>query len=333
MKKVLLLLALVAIFLGVSAWQGWTRYQGFLHAPLAIPPGGQVFQLQSGTTGTEIIRQLEELGLTSSGWRWRVLMRLEPHVYKAGEYRLESGMTPQQVLRALSDGQVVQYRITLVEGWTFKQFAAALAANEELRHELDLATADRWLAGLSDLDIQHPEGWFLPETYLFTRGDSDRDILARAHSAMVSALDEAWKSRAEELPIDSPYELLILASIIEKETSLDDERRQVAGVFKRRLEKRMRLQTDPTVIYGLGDAYDGDIRRRDLQTDTPYNTYTRHGLPPTPIAMPGRASLQAAANPAPGDSLYFVADGAGGHTFSTTLKDHQDAVKKLIEKK
>lgn len=333
MKKVLLLLALVAIFLGVSAWQGWTRYQGFLHAPLSIPPGGQVFQLQSGTTGTEIIRQLEELGLTSSGWRWRVLMRLEPHVYKAGEYRLESGMTPQQVLRALSDGQVVQYRITLVEGWTFKQFAAALAANKELRHELDLATADRWLPGLSDLDIQHPEGWFLPETYLFTRGDSDRDILARAHSAMVSALDEAWKSRAEELPIDSPYELLILASIIEKETSLDDERRQVAGVFRRRLEKRMRLQTDPTVIYGLGDAYDGDIRRRDLQTDTPYNTYTRHGLPPTPIAMPGRASLQAAANPAPGDSLYFVADGEGGHTFSTTLKDHQDAVKKLIEKK
>lgn len=333
MKKVLLLLALVTLFLGVTAWQGWTRYQVFLETPLAIPTGGQVFQLKSGTTGSEIIRQLEELGLTSAGWRWRLLMRLEPHLYKTGEYRLTPGMTPPRVLETLSSGQVVQYRITLVEGWTFKQFAAALAADKNLRQELDLETIDQWPLGPSDIDIQHPEGWFLPETYLFTRGDSDRDILSRSHAAMVSALDEIWRSRVDNLPIDSPYELLILASIIEKETSLNDERRQIAGVFTRRLKKGMRLQTDPTVIYGLGDTYDGDIRRRDLRTDTPYNTYTRHGLPPTPIAMPGRASLEAAANPAPGDTLYFVADGKGGHTFSVTLKDHQDAVKKLIEKK
>jgi UPF0755 protein len=225
----------------------------------------------------------------------------------------------------------VQYRFTLVEGWTFRQFAVALAANTDLDHVLDPQTIDLWPAA-SGLDLGHPEGWFLPETYLFTRGDSDRDILIRAHAAMTNALEDAWDVRAESLPIESPYELLILASIIEKETSLDSERRQIAGVFIRRLQKGMRLQTDPTVIYGLGDTYDGDIRRRDLQTDTPYNTYTRHGLPPTPIALPGKASLAAAANPAPGEALYFVANGLGGHTFSETLEAHQQAVKKLIEK-
>ncbi|MBT8048891.1 MAG: endolytic transglycosylase MltG, partial [Gammaproteobacteria bacterium] len=154
-----------------------------------------------------------------------------------------------------------------------------------------------------------------------------------AHRTMKNALEEACNSRIEDLPLDSPYELLILASIIEKETSLDDERQQIAGVFARRLNMGMRLQTDPTVIYGIGESYDGNIRRRDLQTDTPYNTYTRHGLPPTPIAMPGKASLMAAAHPAEGETLYFVADGKGGHTFSTNLEAHQQAVKKLIERK
>jgi len=326
MKKVLLLLALISLLLTLSAWQVWKRYEAFLQVPLAIVPGGQVFQVEPGTTGTSIIRQLGSLGLTRSGWQWRLLMRLEPHVYLAGEYRLAEGIKPQELLAVLSGGQVVQYRITLVEGWTFKQFAAALAANKDLRHEPDL---DIDMAGF---DIQHPEGWFLPETYVFTRGDSDRDILVRAHEAMRAALQESWESRADSLPIETPYELLILASIIEKETSLDEERQQIAGVFMRRLKKGMRLQTDPTVIYGLGDSYDGNIRRRDLQTDTPYNTYTRHGLPPTPIAMPGKASLVAAANPASGETLYFVADGKGGHTFSVTLEAHRRAVKKLVER-
>ena len=181
-------------------------------------------------------------------------------------------------------------------------------------------------------ELKHPEGWFLPETYQFTRGDSDRDILVRAHASMQQALAEAWNQRDDDLPLESPYELLILASIIEKETSLDEERAQVAGVFTRRLKKRMRLQTDPTVIYGMGESFDGDIRRRDLKADTPYNTYTRHGLPPTPIAMPGKASLLAAARPAAGEVLFFVADGKGGHTFSATLEEHQAAVNKLIGK-
>jgi UPF0755 protein len=201
-----------------------------------------------------------------------------------------------------------------------------------LTHVLDLAGADSSNTVSEWLGLEHPEGWFLPETYQFTRGDSDQDILIRAHAAMQQALEEAWDSRDDDLPIDSPYELLILASIIEKETSLEEERPLIAGVFVRRLNKGMRLQTDPTVIYGLGDSFDGDIRRRDLQTDTAYNTYTRKGLPPTPIAMPGRQALAAAASPAPGEALFFVADGNGGHTFSVTLEEHQRAVKKLIER-
>ena len=171
----------------------------------------------------------------------------------------------------------------------------------------------------------------MPETYQFTRGDSDFDILERAHQAMEKELGSAWEARTYGLPLNSPYQLLILASIIEKETGKAEERGQIAGVFIRRLQQGMRLQTDPTVIYGMGDSFDGNIRRRDLQTDTPYNTYARSGLPPTPIAMPGRASLLAAAQPVPGDTFYFVADGMGGHTFSATLQEHKKAVNRLIK--
>ena len=325
-------MVVVLLLLGVSGWYGWERYGNFLRAPLDVPANGQVFQLEPGTAGIDIVDQLVELGLTRPGWEWRLLMRLEPHLYRAGEYRLEAGIKPQELLGLLASGQVIQYRFTLVEGWTFQQLATALAANTVLEHELDLEAPSQWRLISSALGIEYPEGWFLPETYQFTRGDSDRDVLARAHAAMKKALGDAWESRNEDLPIDSPYEILILASIIEKETSLDEERGPVAGVFTRRLKKGMRLQTDPTVIYGLGDSYDGDIRRRDLQTDTPYNTYTRHGLPPTPIAMPGKASLLAATQPASGEALYFVADGNGGHTFSVTLEAHQKAVRKLRER-
>jgi len=332
MKKILWSLALILLLLAASAWQGWRQYESFLQTPLNIPGDELVFLLEPGTSGVEIVGQLGRLGVTRPGWEWRLLLRLEPHVYRAGEYGLKAGILPQQLLSKLSAGEVIQYRITLVEGWTFRQFFSAVAGNPVLRHELNLEDPDSWSSVSNFLGVEHPEGWFLPETYQFTRGDSDRDILLRAHRAMQLALQEAWNARDDDLPIDSPYELLILASIIEKETALDEERRQVAGVFARRLKKNMRLQTDPTVIYGMGEAFDGDIRRRDLQTDTAYNTYTRHGLPPTPIAMPGLESLMAAANPAPGDALFFVADGTGGHTFSATLEAHQQAVKKLTER-
>jgi UPF0755 protein len=332
MKKVLLLLSLCVLLLGASVWLGLERYRTFLLTPLNIPANGQVFELGSGVTGSGIVQQLAGMQLTQPGWEWRLHMRLEPHIYKTGEYLLPAGSGPQAVLEKLSSGQVIQYRFTLVEGWTFKQLSEALVENGILQHELDPEVDFQWPDPQADSELQHPEGWFLPETYQFTRGDSDRDILNRAHTAMQLALSAAWDHRDENLPLESPYQLLILASIIEKETSLDEERAQVAGVFVRRLQKRMRLQTDPTVIYGMGDIFDGDIRRRDLKTDTPYNTYTRHGLPPTPIAMPGSASLVAAARPADGEALYFVADGKGGHTFSVTLAEHQAAVNKLIGK-
>lgn len=330
MKTFLITALAIVVLAGATVGYGWSRYQHFLQTPLEIPAAGELFEVQPGSGGADIVRQLSEAGYTRPGWEWKLLMRLEPAVYRAGEYRLQSGLKPQTLLGLLVSGKVVTYRFTLVEGWAFRQLAQALLADPDLRHELDLTDSSQWTPSRLFPDMQHPEGWFLPETYQFIRGDSDRDILLRAHAAMQSALSEAWEKRDTGLPLDSPYELLILASIIEKETALDEERGQIAGVFVRRLHKRMRLQTDPTVIYGMGAAYDGDIRRKDLRTDTPYNTYTRHGLPPTPIAMPGRASLLAAASPEAGETLYFVADGKGGHTFSKTLAEHQAAVNKLI---
>jgi UPF0755 protein len=330
MSRVVAVALAAVLAAAMLAFAGWQRYRTFLDAPLAIPPEGAVFVLEAGSTGADIVEQLAAAGLTAPGWRWRLLMRLEPHLYRAGEYRLEPGSHPREVLELLASGRVIRYRVTLVEGWTFRQVAALLAANEVLRHRFDLTDTEQWPEMLDALDLGHPEGWFLPETYLFVRGDSDFDLLRRAHGAMREALAAAWRARRVGSPLASPYELLILASIIEKETAVESERQEIAGVFVRRLERGMRLQTDPTVIYGLGESFDGDIRRRDLEADTPYNTYTRHGLPPTPIAMPGRASLMAAAQPAEGDTLYFVADGNGGHTFSVTLEEHQAAVRKLI---
>lgn len=332
LKVIAWLLALLAFLAALLAWGAWNRYQEFAAAPLAIPADGRMFSVAQGSRGADIVRELAAEGLTEAGWEWRLLMRLEPRIYRAGEYRLESGMGPRDILELFASGRVVQYRLTLVEGWNYRQLAQALRANVDLEQRLEPADLNAWQPLLDELGLAHPEGWFLPETYQFERGDSDLDILRRAHAAMLEALEQAWQGRATGLPLETPYELLILASIIEKETAVEEERTQIAGVFRRRLERGMRLQTDPTVIYGLGAAFDGDLRRRDLQTDTPYNTYTRHGLPPTPIAMPGRRSLLAAAQPADGEALYFVADGNGGHTFSATLEEHQAAVRKLLRK-
>lgn len=327
-------IALVLLAAGLAGWFGWSRYQLFLAEPLDLPPAGTVFTLAPGRSGQDIVRTLSERGYTRVGWQWRLLMRLEPRVYRSGEYQLNYGMGPREVLELLASGRVLQYRLTLVEGWTFAQVAALIDADPVLQHRYDLTEAGQWTSLLEELRLEAPgpEGWFLPETYQYTRGDTDFDVLERAHRAMQAELQRAWAARAIGLPVESPYELLILASIIEKETALDSERGQIAGVFTRRLQRGMKLQTDPTVIYGLGAAFDGDLRRRDLQTDTPYNTYTRKGLPPTPIAMPSRASLHAAAQPEDGDTLYFVADGNGGHTFSETLEEHQAAVRRLLGK-
>ena len=324
-------LAVLAVLAG-SLTLAWSRSQTFLRSALTIPSTGHVLLVDPGMTGQSVIARLQALGFTDHDWRWRWLMRAEPVVVKAGEYQLVAGTRPRELLALLASGNVIQYRFTIVEGWTFKQLSEVLLADAMLGAVLDAGKISAWLEAL-DPPLTHPEGWFLPETYLYTRGDDALDILRRAHDATRRALADAWAGREENLPLDSPYELLILASIIEKETALDEERNQISGVFIRRLGKGMRLQTDPTVIYGLGDEFDGDIRRQDLQTDTPYNTYTRHGLPPTPIALPGQASLLAAARPAAGDTLYFVANGQGGHTFSATLEDHQNAVNELLERK
>jgi UPF0755 protein len=332
LRKLLLVALLLALGAAVLAGATWQRYQAFLGKPLALPAAGLVFELAPGSTGADIVERLAALGLTRPGWEWKLLMRLEPQVYRAGEYRLEPGTRPRELLRLLASGRVIPYRLTLVEGWNFRQVAELVDSNESLEHRFDLSDPEQWPSLAAELGVEHPEGWFLPETYQFVRGDSDLDLLRRAHRAMREALEQAWAGRREDSPLQSPYEMLVMASIIEKETALDEEREQIAGVFVRRLQRGMRLQTDPTVIYGLGESFDGDIRRRDLQSDTPYNTYTRRGLPPTPIAMPGRASLWAAARPADGDALFFVADGNGGHTFSATLAEHQAAVRRLLDK-
>jgi UPF0755 protein len=319
----ILVLALAALASGLVR-----QYQVFVQTPLDLQQA-VVLEVSKGASMRRVLTDLERSGLTRANWRWRLFNRLYPVTIQAGEYALEPGMLPSDLLTLLASGRVIRYPFTIVEGWTFARLRQALAQDEVLVQELALLGDDAELmAGLGAPDT-HPEGWFLPETYHFVRGDSDLDVLRRAHLAMRAALEEAWSSR-DDIPLATAYELLILASIVEKETAVRSERTQVAGVFTRRLRQGWRLETDPTVIYGLGDAYDGDIRTRDLRTDTPYNTYTRHGLPPTPIALPGRASLLASARPAPGSAMFFVADGQGGHTFSDTLAEHEQAVRKML---
>jgi len=307
----------------------WQQYQYFLGTPLIIADAGMVLAVKPGSSMSTVVAELEQRGVTRMDWRWRLLNKLQPVTIQAGEYTLNAGMTPSELLPLLVSGKVVSYRFTIVEGWNVHQLLTALGNDPVLQHSL-LKAED--LESLDGLPAGHSEGWFLPETYVFIRGDSDLKILQRAYTDMQLSLVQTWAGRDVGLPYETAYEMLIMASIIEKETSLDAERAAIAGVFVRRLLKKWRLETDPTVIYGMGAAYDGNIRRRDLNADTPYNTYTRHGLPPTPIALPGLASLQAAAHPAARDAMFFVADGQGGHTFSATLEAHNKAVQQLLKR-
>jgi UPF0755 protein len=243
----------------------------------------------------------------------------------AGEYLLRAGMTPRDLIGDMANGKVMQRNFTIVDGWSFADVRRALGATDTLSHDTAGVDNDELMKRLGD-DGEHPEGRFLPETYAYVKGDTDSSILKRAHAAMAKTLDAAWAARAPDLPLATSYEALILASIVEKETGRADERPRIAGVFIRRLQLHMLLQTDPSVIYGMGDSYAGNIHKSDLTTDTPYNTYTRVGLPPTPIAMPGRAAIQAALHPVEGKDLYFVAKGDGSHVFSASLDDHNRAV-------
>jgi UPF0755 protein len=246
---------------------------------------------------------------------------------QAGTYRLDQPLTPLEILDKLARGDVVVIEMLFVEGTTMRQWLAQLAGNPQVKQTL-AGKSDAELRALLGTGEQPLEGWFFPDTYRFAPGTADAAILRRAHAVMKKRLDDAWAAKSADVPLKTPYEALILASIVEKETGLASERPLIASVFANRLKRPMRLQTDPTVIYGMGERFDGNIRKRDLTADTPWNTYTRDGLPPTPIAMPGAAALRAVAHPAQSEYLYFVARGDGSHEFSRTLEEHNRAVAK-----
>ena len=327
LRGVFACLVLIAVAVAIYAWRDYSR---FADAPLAPLAAAIVIDVPLGTPLPGILRELEHGGVqTGRSLYWRILARRMGVAGRlhAGEYALAPGITPRQLLAKMAADDVVQHRFTIVEGWTFAQLRAALAHDADLKQTLAADADAAIMRELGDADSP-PEGWFLPETYSYVKSMSDLDILRRAHLAMRKELDRLWAARAAGLPLQLPYQALALASIVEKETARAEERPQIAGVFLHRLQLGMKLQTDPSVIYGLGAGYDGKLHRRDLDADTPFNTYTRTGLPPTPIALPGAASLGAVLHPATTDALYFVARGDGTHEFSATLEAHNRAVAK-----
>ena len=330
MKRFLLNCFLTLILL--AAWAAgvfYLQYQKALNAPL-VAEGDGIITVKRGDTLASLNRELVQRGVIHSDWVLPVYARLNPQAanIKAGDYRIDANASLPSLINDITNSKVVVYNITVVEGKTFKDLRASLVQTAGIEHTLNDKT-DAQIATLLGIDGS-PEGWFMPETYQFHRGSSDLELLKRMYGEMQRTLEQEWPNRAEGLPLANPYQALILASIIEKETGVASERPQIAGVFVRRLQKDMLLQTDPSVIYGAAD-YHGDLTRKHLQTDTPYNTYINKGLPPTPIALPGKASIEAALHPADGDSLYFVADGTGGHTFSATYEEHQQAVARYLK--
>ena len=332
MKRRVAVLLIVVVLLSVAAAGsiGAVGYRS-LDRPLRLESEGYVLDIAPGRSFRAVVRELNEAHVLE--WelpiRWYARLSGDASHVRAGEYLLAPGLTPRTLLDQLVAGRVLLHAVTFVEGWTFAQMLDVLAANEAVAHTLMDTSPAAIMARISG-DERHPEGRFFPDTYRFPRGTTDLDILAQAHGSMSAQLAAAWADRAQDLPFTTPDEALVLASIIERETSLDDERARIAGVFVNRLRRGMRLQSDPTVIYGLGATFDGNLRRADLTADSPYNTYTRAGLPPTPIAMPGAASLRAAVQPQETDALYFVATGTGGHVFSATLAEHQRALARYL---
>ncbi|MCZ7564289.1 MAG: endolytic transglycosylase MltG [Burkholderiales bacterium] len=325
MKRIVaLLLAGVLATVACAGWLAW-----FAAQPLALRASPLEVTVAPGSSARSAARQIAAAGVPMQPWQFELLARAlgQDGGFKAGTYLLESGITPRGLLDKLVRGEVALTEIVFVEGWTFRQMRAALAAHAHLKHETTEASATEVMARLGADGIA-PEGRFFPDTYRFARGTSDLEVLRMAYRAMQGRLEAAWAARAEGLPLASPDEALILASIVEKETGRAEDRALIAAVFVNRLRAGIRLQSDPTVIYGIGERFDGNLRRRDLERDAPYNTYTRAGLPPTPIAMPGLASLQAVLNPAASDALYFVARGDGSSEFSRTLQEHNRAVTK-----
>ena len=322
------LAVLVLLAVAGSVAYGWIDYQRFVRTPLPVSAQTPSVDVGKGSNLRDVVGMLREQHVTTTGpLYWRVLaeqLRVAGRLH-AGEYALGAGMTPRDLLLNMAAGKVLQRNFTIVDGWSFHDLRQALAKADKLRQD-GASLDDAQLMAKLGAPGEMPEGRFLPETYAYVKGDSDLDILRRAHVAMAKMLDTLWAQRDKDLPLATSYDALILASIVEKETGRADERARIAGVFVRRLQTHMLLQTDPTVIYGMGGSYAGNIHKSDLTTDTAYNTYTRPGLPPTPIAMPGRPAIEAALHPAAGTELYFVSRGDGSHVFSSTLDEHNHNV-------
>ena len=324
-RSVGLLIIVVTLLAAGAAYE----YRHFIGTPLTLDAKPLHYEIKAGTTLKGIVNDLHRRGVLAHPYYlvWLAQWQGRAQQIKMGEYEIKPGTLPLELLDQLVAGRVVEYSLTVVEGWTFKQFRAAVQQHPALRQTL---------TGLSDAQLmqrlgwggEHPEGRFYSDSYHFPKGATDADFYQRAYRAMQEYLNKEWTNRDPNLPLKTSYEALIMASIVERETAVARERPAIAGVFLRRLQAGMKLQTDPTVIYGLGSDFDGNLRRRDLERDTPYNTYTRTGLPPTPIAMPGAASIHAVLHPEDGKSLYFVARGDGSHTFSETLTEHNRAVQK-----
>lgn len=306
----------------------WLAY--FAFNPVDVPPQARSFNVDPGRTLRGVSEQFAQAGLISERWSFLVFARAMGAAgqIKAGSYEVEARISPYRLLEKIVQGDFAQAEITFIEGWTFAQLRSALDAHPSLRHDSRGLSNAQILQRLG-IDRASPEGLFFPDTYYFAVASSDLALLKQAYTKMQTKLQALWDERSAGLPFKSPYEALIFASIVEKETGRNEERNLVAAVFVNRMKRGMRLQTDPTIIYGLGAGFDGNLRKRDLLTDGSYNTYTRAGLPPTPICMPGSASIKAALNPAQSPVLYFVARGDGTHQFSSTLLEHNRAVNKF----
>ena len=317
---------LVMLLLVTCAVAGAYLYWAWNHP---LQPGSDIYEVKPGMSLRAFARELSDRGVLPESHTLVWLAHLTGHDrdLKSGEYRFRNGMSARELLEQVSAGRVIEYPAVLVEGWTFKQFLQVLEAAPKLTHTLTGVSPAAVMEQLGH-GGEHPEGRFFPDTYYYSAGQTDVAILANAYDKMQKLLQQEWEARDGNLPFKNAYEALIMASIVEKETGRAEERRLVAGVFVNRLRRGMRLQSDPTVIYGMGDKFDGNIRLKDLHRPTPYNTYTRAGLPPTPVAMPGRDSLQAVLHPADTRDLYFVSRGDGGHVFSETLEAHNAAVVK-----
>ena len=319
----------IIVFSLYAGWF-WQSVSSFAQTPIQIKSDAIDFRIAPGSSLTAVANHLQEDGLIEKSqlFLWMIRLKGLPRRVQSGEYEVRNGMTPIEILNLFAYGKVKEYAFTIVEGWTFFELMKALDVNPVIKHLLK-GKSNEYIMQQLNLAGQHPEGLFLPDTYYFPEGTTDVEFLERAHKALQQLLEQEWNQRNMDIPVKTPYKALILASIVEKETAVSNERTRIAGVFSRRLEKHMRLQTDPTVIYGLGESFDGNLTRKDLRDKkNPYNTYRINGLPPTPIAMASRDSIRAVMHPSNDNALYFVAKGDGSHYFSATAREHNKAVQK-----